>query len=113
MHKHSLGLVVVAAMASGVTAARATQEPSNAPPVPRLPNGIPDRVSLEEDSPFYFPAWQKIGVRFNGGDRRSVVEFCVSEGWLRTQIFHGGRPKKVDGKSVTNTLHGVIEPYWR
>jgi hypothetical protein len=74
---------------------------------------IPDRVSLETDSPHFFSNWPKIGVRFNTGICNSVVEFCVSEGWIRTQIFHGGRPKKERGKFVTVTRRGIVEPYWR
>jgi hypothetical protein len=45
-----------------------------------LTDEIPDRVSLETDSPYFFPQWQRLGVRINGGDSVSVVEFCVSEG---------------------------------
>lgn len=74
---------------------------------------IPDRVSLETDSPYYFPKWLDLGVRINGGESVSVVEFCVSEGWARTQIFHGGRPKMERGKYVTVTRRGTIEPYWK
>lgn len=74
---------------------------------------IPDRVSLEPSSPFYFPEWARLGVRINTGESASVVEFCVSEGWARTQVFHGGRPKMERGKYVTVTRKGVIEPYWR
>lgn len=74
---------------------------------------IPDRVSLEPDSPFFFAKWPKLGVRINGGESRSVVEFCVSEGWARTQIYHGGRPKLERGKRVTIRRTGTIEAYWR
>ena len=74
---------------------------------------IPDRVSLETDSPYYFGRWLDLGVRINGGESQSVVEFCVSEGWARTQIFHGGRPKMERGKYVTVMRRGTIEPYWR
>lgn len=89
------------------------------PPEPRIDppvgssDGIPDRVSLEEGSPHYFPHWRHLGVRFNGGESTSCVEFCVSEGWMRSQLFHGGRPKTERGKFVTVTHRGKIEPYWR
>jgi hypothetical protein len=52
-------------------------------------------------------------VQINGGESQSVVEFCTSEGWARTQIFHGGRPKAERGKFVTVMRRGVIEAYWR
>lgn len=74
---------------------------------------IPDHVSLEPDSPHFFRHWQHLGVRFNGGECISVVEFCVSEGWMRSQVFHGGRPKTERGKFVTVQRRGTVEPYWR
>ena len=73
----------------------------------------PDRVCLETGSPFYDSRWENIGIRFNGGECQSVVEYCVSEGWMRSQIFHGGRPKKERGRFVTVTHRGTIEAYWR
>lgn len=79
----------------------------------RLADTPPDRVSLEPDSPFYHPDWRDLGVRYNGGELESVVEFCVSEGWCRTQIYHGGKPKEERGKFVTITRNGTIQPYWR
>jgi len=89
------------------------EKPKDDTPVGASNGDIPDRVSLEEDSPFYFPNWRNLGVRYNGGELATVVEFCVSEGWLRKQIFHGGRPKAERGKFVTVTIRGTIEPYWR
>jgi hypothetical protein len=93
---------------------RPDPEPQPDPDTPVVASdAIPDRVSLEDDSPYYFPKWRQLGVRHNGGECNSVVEFCVSEGWIRTQIFHGGRPKAERGKFVTVTRRGTIEPYWR
>lgn len=74
---------------------------------------IPDRVSIESDSPYYFEDYTNLGVRHNCGEMASVVEFCVSEGWCRTQVFHGGRPKTERGYYVTIRRNGIIEPYWR
>jgi hypothetical protein len=122
----ALGLVAASMMACTPVAAsddppRRDPEPDPEPrpdtpvgiPQPAAAAAIPDRVSLEDDSPFYFPEWRKLGVRFNGGECASVVEFCVSEGWTRSQIFHGGRPKMERGKFVTVTRRGTVEPYWR
>lgn len=87
--------------------------PEPAPAPPTGSDGIPDRVCLEDGSPHYFAKWRQLGVRYNGGECNSVVEFCISEGWMRSQVFHGGRPKMERGKFVTIKRHGTIEPYWR
>jgi hypothetical protein len=117
-----IGLIAAAAMLSAAAAPEPEDrdefkpEPNPEPEPTRrekIANVIPDRVSLETDSPHYFPKWSKLGVRFRGGDRTSTVEFCVSEGWIRTQIFHGGRPKMERGRFVTQKLYGPVEPYWR
>lgn len=108
--------LIAAASLIGTVGATPVAESEPEPREPQPPtdsDGIPDRVSLESDSPYYFPHWQKLGVRHDGGEMASVVEFCVSEGWCRTQIFHGGRPKAERGKFVTIKRHGSIEPYWR
>jgi hypothetical protein len=89
------------------------KEPPKREPPPPGSEGIPDRVSLEEDSPFYFPHWKHLGVRIDGQESECVVEFCVSEGWARTQIFWRGQPKMERGKFVTVKRWRSIEPYWR
>lgn len=116
----ALGLAAaMATMASAPVAASEERrpEPREPDPEPKPPVAaskvIPDRVSLEKDSPHYFERWQKIGVRFNGAECRTIVEFCQSEGWARFQIFHGGRPKMERGRFVTQRRHGTIESYWR
>lgn len=124
MRRTTMGLAIAAAtLASGgaltpvaESRERKPREPEPEPepkPAAAIPTDIPDRVSLEEDSPHYFPHWRRIGVRYNGGECQSVVEFCVSEGWMRSQVFHGGRPKQERGRFVTVTRSGTIEPYWR
>lgn len=120
-HNSIVGLAALAAMSLGAAPAPEEEqrkqpiepgpEPADTPPTDS--DVIPDRVSLENGSPHYFNKWRDIGVRFNGGERNSVLEFCVSEGWIRTQIFHGGRPKMERGKFIGQRLNGIVEPYWR
>lgn len=112
---NALGAIALLGVAAAAPAAavREDEDEGKTDDLLKGPDGIPDRVSLEADSPYYFPHWKHLGVRFNGGESSSVVEFCVSEGWCRNQVFHGGRAKKERGKFVTVTRRGTIEPYWR
>lgn len=73
---------------------------------------LPDRLSVNPDSPFY-GEYGKIGVRFAGKDRPGdVEEYCVSEGWIRVRTFmNNGKPKKERGKFVCLKKFGKVEPY--
>jgi hypothetical protein len=44
---------------------------------------LPDRASMESDSPYYYPFNKKVGVKFDGIVIFDAVEYCVSEGWVR------------------------------
>ncbi len=76
---------------------------------------IPDRVSIEQDSPFFFKQYVLLGVRVNGKDSQHVVEFCVSEGWARICQRNGTGRMKRDrtGRPLTTTIQATVEPYWR
>lgn len=75
---------------------------------------IPDRVSIEDGSNFYDRRYKHLGVRFNGREVTGVVEFCVSEGWMRQQLRDKRRRFRVErGRFVTLTYRGTVEPYWR
>jgi hypothetical protein len=76
---------------------------------------IPDRVSIEQDSPHFFPAYAMLGVKVNGKDSNQVVEFCQSEGWARLCLRNGKGVMKRDsrGKPITTTVAASIDPYWR
>lgn len=76
---------------------------------------VPDRVSIERPSAHYDPCVDNLGVRIDGIEQDSVVEYCVSGGWARIgERDHRGkliwefdhyRARRVDGVKV--------EPYWR
>jgi hypothetical protein len=73
---------------------------------------LPDRLSVDPDSPFYNGDLlaRGIGIRFKGEEKTNVEEYCVSEGWVRLALG-----AKVDrrGKALTIKLTGPVEPYLR
>jgi hypothetical protein len=73
---------------------------------------LPDRLSMDEASPFYDPALLErgIGIRFKGQDKTNVVEYCVSEGWIRVVV---GNTRDRKGNPLTIKLQGPVEPYLR
>lgn len=87
-------------------------------PVDRDPD-LPDRLSIERDSPFYSSAIQFVGVRIAGVESRDVVEYCISGRWVRLAVRNEADEIKRDPERrphglQTTRLDGVeIEPYWR
>lgn len=81
-------------------------------------DAIPDHVSLERTSPYYWSGYRKIGVKIDGLIRRQdVVEFCVSEGWAMVQVKTAMGVRVPDPATNGQTfllrrVEGVIEPYW-
>src|SRR5665213_4104631 len=81
-------------------------------PMTDAPNTLPDRLSIDPDSPYYNAAIleRAVGVRFKGVERNNVEEYCVSEGWVR---LAAGAAKDRHGKSLTIKVNGTVEPYFR
>jgi Protein of unknown function (DUF3297) len=73
---------------------------------------MPDRLSVDPDSPFYNGELlaRGVGIRFKGEEKTNVEEYCVSESWVRLSVGN-----KVDrrGKALTIKLSGLVEPYLR
>jgi len=71
---------------------------------------LPDRMSVDERSPFYnAEALERgVGILFNGKERQDVNEYCVSEGWIRVAT-----PKSKDrfGQPLTIKLKGEVKPF--
>ncbi len=46
---------------------------------------LPDHLSVDSKSPFFNEAvlQHQIGIRFNGVEKTTVEEYCISEGWVR------------------------------
>jgi hypothetical protein len=81
---------------------------SDTPPI----DTPPDRLAANPKSPFHNAALLErgIGIRFNGVEKTTVEEYCVSEGWIRVAVGN-----KVDrtGAPLTIKLQGKVEPYFR
>ncbi len=81
---------------------------SDTPPI----DTPPDRLAANPKSPFHNAALLErgIGIRFNGVEKTTVEEYCVSEGWIRLAVGN-----KVDrtGAPLTIKLQGKVEPYFR
>ena len=71
---------------------------------------LPDRLSNNPRSPHYNEELLKrgVGIRFNGAEKNTVEEYCVSEGWIRVAA---GRTLDRKGNPMTIMLRGTVEPY--
>ena len=74
-------------------------------------DALPDRLSLDPRSPFYdeAPLSRGVGIKFNGKEKTNVIEYCVSEGWIRVAA---GRSLDRHGQPMTVTLKGEVRPYF-
>jgi hypothetical protein len=72
----------------------------------------PDRLSSDPKSPHYDAALLErgVGVRFNGVEKTTVEEYCVSEGWIRVAV---GKTLDRRGAPLTIKLRGSVDPYFR
>lgn len=71
---------------------------------------LPDRLSVEETSPYYNEAVLAldVGIRFKGQEKTNVIEYCVSEGWIRVAA---GNAKDRFGNQLAIKVHGPVEPF--
>ena len=71
----------------------------------------PDRLSLDPRSPHYDEALisRGVGVRFKGEEKTNVVEYCLSEGWIR---IVAGKALDRKGNPLTLTLKGPVEVWF-
>jgi hypothetical protein len=72
----------------------------------------PDHLSNDPKSPHYDGACLErgVGIRLNGVEKKTVEEYCVSEGWVRVAV---GKTVDRHGAPLTIKLRGVVEPYFR
>jgi len=72
---------------------------------------LPDRLSLNPRSEHFDDEVlsQGVGIRFNGVEKTNVVEYSVSEGWIRVPA---GRSLDRYGQPMTVLLKGEVEPYY-
>jgi hypothetical protein len=71
----------------------------------------PDRLSLDPRSEFFDEALlnRGVGIKFNGQEKTNVIEYSVSEGWIRVAA---GRSRDRFGQPMTLRLNGKVEPYY-
>ena len=79
---------------------------------PQDPPALPDRLSVDPDSRHFDAAVceHDIGIRFNGKERHDVLEYCLSEGWIKVPA---GRAVDRKGKPLMITLKGSVEAFYR
>ena len=75
-------------------------------------DALPDRLSLDPRSQFYDEALltRGVGIKFNGQEKTSVIEYSISEGWIRVAA---GRSRDRFGQPMTIKLKGQVEPYFQ
>ncbi len=71
---------------------------------------MPDRLSIDPDSPHFHAEVLKrgVGIRFKGRERTDVEEYCITEGWIRVQA---GKTVDRRGKPLTIKLSGEVEAW--
>ena len=74
---------------------------------------LPDRLSTDPKSPYFnrpvleFP----IGIRFNGVEKTTVEEYCITENWVR--LPSGGKSKDRNGNPMMVKLSGKVEVFYK
>ena len=71
----------------------------------------PDRLSLDPRSDYFDEALLErgVGIKFNGQEKTNVIEYSISEGWIRVTA---GRSRDRYGQPMTIKLKGKVEPYF-
>jgi hypothetical protein len=71
----------------------------------------PDRLSLDPRSDYYDEPLlaRGVGIKFNGQEKTNVIEYCISESWIRVPA---GRSRDRYGQPMTLKLQGKVEPYF-
>ena len=71
----------------------------------------PDRLSLDPRSDYFDEALltRGVGIKFNGREKTNVIEYSISEGWIRVAA---GKSRDRYGQPMTIKLNGTVEPYF-
>jgi hypothetical protein len=72
---------------------------------------LPDRLSLDPRSEYFDEALlsRGVGIKFNGIEKTNVIEYSISEGWIRVAA---GKSRDRFGQPMTVKLKGEVEPYF-
>jgi hypothetical protein len=80
-------------------------------PIPTTDSdGLPNRLSIDRNSPHYTNCGAFVGVKIDGEEAPNCIEFCVSEGWVR--LGSGGAVTRAEVKHAERK-YGKVEVYWR
>jgi hypothetical protein len=82
-----------------------------APMADKQTDNPPDRLSLDPRSDYYdeAPLSRGVGIKFNGQEKTNVIEYSISEGWIRVPA---GKSRDRYGQPMTIKLSGTVEPYF-
>ena len=71
----------------------------------------PDRLSLDPRSEHFDESLlsRGVGIKFNGQEKTNVIEYSISEGWIRVAA---GKSRDRFGQPMTLKLSGKVEPYY-
>jgi hypothetical protein len=71
----------------------------------------PDRLSLDPRSPYFDESLlsRGVGIKLNGNEKTGVIEYSISEGWIR---IAAGKSRDRYGQPMTIKLNGTVEPYF-
>ena len=71
----------------------------------------PDRLSLDPRSEYFDESLlsRGVGIKFNSNEKTNVIEYCISEGWIRVPA---GKSRDRFGQPMTLKLQGKVEPYF-
>ncbi len=89
----------------------ARRREGRARPWPTSIDTPPDRLSLDPRSDHFDEALlsRGVGIKFNGQEKTNVIEYSISEGWIRVAA---GRSRDRYGQPMTIKLKGKVEPYF-
>ena len=81
-------------------------------PSPSLSTSLPDRLSNDPRSPHYNEAAfaRDVGIRVNGKEYSEVVEYCLSEGWIK---IPAGKTLDRKGFPLLMKLKGQVEAFYK
>jgi hypothetical protein len=73
---------------------------------------LPDRLSIDASSPHHVAAVfeHDVGIRFNGKDRLDVVEYCISEGWVKVPA---GKTLDRKGNPLLIKIKGTVQAFYK
>jgi hypothetical protein len=73
---------------------------------------LPDRLSIDALSPHHVAAVfeHDLGIRFNDKERVDVVEYCISEGWVKVPA---GKTLDRKGNPLLIKLKGKVEAFYK